>query len=99
MAALWMTLDLAPGKRGEFLDAVRHAVSAAAAGPSEVFVYEAIGAPHRVAWHARWPSEQDLDAFLDGPDFRAVRGAARVLGVDCAFERVGDHDPGTTGDH
>jgi quinol monooxygenase YgiN len=95
MASLWMTLEIAPGKQREFVDAMRRAVQSGPGGPTESSLYRSLEAPSRLCWNGRWESARALEAFLGSSAYRTVCGAARVLGTAHTLER-GENcaDPG-----
>lgn len=97
MNSLWISVEIAHGKRREFCDALSYTMPAAPAGPVWSALYEAIDGPDHLCWHGRWKDADALRTFLHSPAYRAVCGAARVLGTTHMFERGETIAPVATG--
>ena len=83
MIGLEIYIDIAPGKRQEFLQTVetlleeRPVIDSACADRA---VFERHGAPNRFLWHENWEDREALEAHLASAEFRTLLGALRVLG-------------------
>jgi len=83
MIGLEIFIDIAPGKRQEFLQtaetllAERPVVDSACADRA---VFEQHGAPNRFLWNENWEDRAALEAHLASAEFRTLLGALRVLG-------------------
>jgi len=83
MIGLEIHIDIAPGKRKEFLQTVETLLgerSVADSACADRAVFERHGAPDRFLWHENWEDREALEAHLASAEFRTLLGALRVLG-------------------
>lgn len=83
MHGLEIHVDVAPGKRREFLVAVEsllEAESAAGSASASCRVFEQLGLPNHFLWREEWTDRAALDLRVSSNEFRAVVGALRILG-------------------
>lgn len=83
MIGLEIHIDIAPGKRQEFLQTVESLLAeipVAGSTCADRAVFERHGAPNRFLWHENWEDRGALEAHLTSAEFRTLLGALRVLG-------------------
>ncbi len=83
MIGLEIHIDIAPGKRKEFLQTVETLLEerpVADRSCTDRAVFEQHGAPDHFLWHENWEDRAALDAHLASDEFRMLLGALRVLG-------------------
>lgn len=83
MIGLEIRIDIAPGKRLEFLqtaDTLLEQNPAEGTRCVDRGVFEQHGVPNQFLWHEEWEDSASLDARLASSDFRTLLGALRVLG-------------------
>lgn len=83
MIGLEIHIDIAPGKRQEFLQTAETLIGdrpVANSACEERAVFEKHGAPNRFLWHEGWRDRASLDAHVASAEFRTLIGALRVLG-------------------
>jgi quinol monooxygenase YgiN len=83
MIGLEIHIDIAPGKRKEFLQTVETLLEerpVADSACADRAVFERHGAPDRFLWHENWEDREALEAHLASAEFRTLLGALRVLG-------------------
>ena len=83
MIGLEIHIDIAPGKRKEFLQTVESLLAerpVADSACADRAVFERHGAPDRFLWHENWEDRASLEAHLASAEFRTLLGALRVLG-------------------
>ena len=83
MIGLEIHIDIAPGKRQEFLQTVESLLAeipVAGSACADRAVFERHGAPNRFLWHENWEDRAALEAHLASDGFHTLLGALRVLG-------------------
>jgi len=83
MIGLEIHIDIAPGKRKEFLQTVETLLEERPVADSDCAdraVFERHGEPDRFLWHENWEDRSALEAHLASAEFRTLLGALRVLG-------------------
>ena len=83
MIGLEIHIDIAPGKRKEFLQTVETLLEerpVADSACADRAVFERHGEPDRFLWHENWEDREALEAHLASAEFRTLLGALRVLG-------------------
>jgi quinol monooxygenase YgiN len=84
MIGLEIQIDIAPGKRKEFLQTVETLLEerpVADSACADRAVFEQHGAPNRFLWHENWEDRAALEAHLATAEFHTLLGALRVLGT------------------
>jgi hypothetical protein len=76
-----MVVSVPETKRKELIAALETLPGASPGSPSTTETYEAINDRTRIFWEARWETESAARRFLGSETFRAIRGAARVVGT------------------
>lgn len=83
MIGLEIHIEIAPGKRKEFLQTAEDLLRQPSRGESACVdraIFEKHGAPDHFLWQEDWEDREALDAYLASGDFRTLLGALRVLG-------------------
>jgi hypothetical protein len=75
-----MVVRVPDGKRKEFQDALDGLPGASPNVPDHAETLETVGDDSRICWYATWATEHAARAFLTSEAYRALRGAARVMG-------------------
>ena len=101
MIGLEIHIDIAPGKRQEFLQTVetlleeRPVVDSACADRA---VFERHGAPNHFLWHENWEDRSALEAHLTSAEFHTLLGALQVLGETHDLRIVSPESRGDPGE-
>lgn len=83
MIGLEIHIDIAPGKRKEFLQTVEALLAerpVADSACADRAVFERHGDPDRFLWHENWEDRSALEAHMASAEFRTLLGALRALG-------------------
>ena len=83
MVGLEIRIDIAPGKREEFLQAADSLIREHPARDARCLdcgIFEQHGTRNQFLWHEEWADRDSLDHRMASGDFRTLLGALRVLG-------------------
>jgi quinol monooxygenase YgiN len=83
VVGLEIRIDIAPGKRAEFLQAADSLIQEHPARDERCLewgIFEQHGIPNQFLWHEEWADRASLDDRMASGDFRTLLGALRVLG-------------------
>ncbi len=83
MIGLEIHIDIAPGKRQEFLQTAEGLLREPPVARSACVdraIFEQHGVPDHFLWHENWEDRAALESHLASAEFRTLMGALRVLG-------------------
>ena len=81
MLSLRLLARIPSEKRQEFQESLKGFFAKDHGGLCHKFLFEAVDDPTLFCWMGDCDSEEKLEAFMQSDTFRALRGAAKVLGT------------------